>query len=281
MIFDLVVERQDVEHVQQLPLVLMQPLDLHVEDRVGIDVDAVVLGDVGRQTDLVLALDGPQIFQHVQIAAVLLECLERIGVFQEAVADERLQIAGEGRVRLAQPAAVGNAVGDVEKAAVVEIIIIAENGLFQNVRMQLRNAVDLMAAGQAEVRHADLVVGDDGHIVPLAGVVRVDALQLFHETAVDLLADRVDPRQLLLEQADRPALERFGHDSMVGVGERGAGDLPRAVPAVVVLIDEQAHQLRHAQGRMGIVDVDGDLVSKVVERVIVLQVLVQDRLQRA
>ena len=68
---------------------------------------------------------------------------------------------------------------------------------------------------------------------------------------------------------------------MVGVGERGAGDLPRAVPAVVVLIDEQAHQLRHAQGRMGIVDVDGDLVSKVVERVIVLQVLIQDRLQRA
>ena len=259
----------------------MQPLDLHVEDRVGVDVDAVVLGDVGRQTDLVLALDGPQIFQHVQIAAVLLECLERIGIFQEAVADERLQIAGEGRVRLAQPAAVGDAVGDVEEAAVVEIIIIAENSLFQNVRMQLRNAVDLMAAGQAEVRHADLVVGDDGHIVPLAGVVRVDALQLFHETAVDLLADRVDPRQLLLEQADRPALERFGHDSMVGVGERGAGDLPRAVPAVVVLIDEQAHQLRHAQGRMGIVDVDGDLVSKVVERVIVLQVLVQDRLQRA
>ena len=159
----------------------------------------------------------------------------------------------------------------------VEIIIIAENSLFQNVRMQLRNAVDLMAAGQAEVRHADLVVGDDGHIVPLAGVVRVDALQLFHETAVDLLADRVDPRQLLLEQADRPALERFGHDSMV----RGAGDLPRAVPAVVVLVDEKPHQLRHAQGRMGVVDVDGDLVSKVVERVIVLQVLVQDRLQRA
>ena len=158
----------------------------------------------------------------------------------------------------------------------VEIIIIAENGLFQNVRMQLRNAVDLMAAGQAEVRHADLVVGDDGHIVPLAGVVRVDALQLFHETAVDLLADRVDPRQLLLEQADRPALERFGHDSMVGVGERGAGDLPRAVPAVVVHIDEKPHQLR-----MGVVDVDGDLVSKVVERVIVLQVLIQDRLQRA
>ena len=76
----------------------MQPLDLHVEDRVGVDVDAVVLGDVGRQTDLVLALDGPQIFQYVQIAAVLLERLERIGVFQEAVADERLQIAGEGRV---------------------------------------------------------------------------------------------------------------------------------------------------------------------------------------
>ena len=81
----------------------------------------------------------------------------------------------------------------------VEIIIIAENGLFQNVRMQLRNAVDLMAAGQTQIRHADLAVCNSGHVVPLAGIVWVDAVQLFHKAAIDLLADGVNARQLLPE----------------------------------------------------------------------------------
>ena len=35
------------------------------------------------------------------------------------------------------PAAVRNAVGDVQEAAVIEIVIIPENGFFKNLRVQL------------------------------------------------------------------------------------------------------------------------------------------------
>ena len=279
VILDIVVKRQDMQDIQQLPLVFMQALDLHVEDRIRVDVDTVVLRDISGKAYLVLALDGLQIFQNIRIVTVLEQRFERVRVVQEAVADERLQIAGQGRVRLAQPAAVRNAVCDVQEAAVIEIIIIPEDGFFKNIRVQLRNAVDLVAAGQAQVRHANLAVRDSGHILPLAGIVRIDAVQLFHEAAVDLLTDGVNARQLLPEQIDRPTLKCLGHDGMVGVGKRRAGDLPRAFPAIVVLVDQQAHQLWHAERRMRIVDVHGNLVSQVIKRMVIFQMLVQDRLQ--
>ena len=146
--------------------------------------------------------------------------------------------------------------------------------------MQLGNAVDLVAGGKAEVRHADLVVRDDGHVVDLAPVVRVDGAQVLDEAAVDLLTDGVDARQLLPEQVDVPALKRLAHNGVVRVGQRAAGDVPRLVPAEVVLINEQAHQLRHTQGRMGVVDVDGDLFRQVRVGAVFLIVLLQDALQR-
>ena len=147
MILDIVVKRQDMQDIQQLPLVFMQALDLHVEDRIRVDVDTVVLRDISGKAYLVFALDGLQIFQNIRIVTVLEQRFERVRVVQEAVADERLQIAGQGRVRLAQPAAVRNAVCDVQETAVIEIIIIPEDGFFKNIRVQLRNAVDLVAAG--------------------------------------------------------------------------------------------------------------------------------------
>ena len=65
---------------------------------------------------------------------------------------------------------------------------------------------------------------------------------------------------------------------MIRIGQRAAGDVPRLVPAEVVLIDEQAHQLRHTQGRMGVVDVDGDLFRQVRVGAVFLIVLLQDAL---
>jgi hypothetical protein len=59
-----VVERDDVKQVQQLALVLVDALDLHVEQRIEVDPErraaALVLTSDGvRQAELVLALRGP------------------------------------------------------------------------------------------------------------------------------------------------------------------------------------------------------------------------------
>ena len=146
--------------------------------------------------------------------------------------------------------------------------------------MELRNAVDHMAAGKAEVCHAHLAVRHDGHILPLSGVVGIDLRQMQHQAAVDLLHDAENARQLLAEQINAPALKCLLHNGVVRVGERPAGDVPRLLPRIVVLIDQQPHQLRHAQRRVGVVDVDGDLVREIPVGMILLEMLIQDALER-
>jgi len=146
--------------------------------------------------------------------------------------------------------------------------------------VQLADAVDLVAAGQAEVRHADLVVGDNGHIVDLAPVVRVVAAELVDQAAVDLHADGVHARKLLAEQVDVPALERLAHDGVVRIGQGAAADVPRGVPREVMLVDQQTHQLRHAERRVGVVDMDGDLVGQIFIGAIFFIVALEDGLQR-
>ena len=60
---------------------------------------------------------------------------------------------------------------------------------------------------------------------------------------------------------------------MVRIGQGLAGDIPRLIPAVVILVDEQTHQLRHAKRRMGVIDMDGDLIRQIIERMILFKVL--------
>ena len=52
---------------------------------------------------------------------------------------------------------------------------------------------------------------------------------------------------------------------MVGVGEHTVADVPGLVPLESFLIDEDSHQLGDGDGRMGIVQLDGNLVSELAE----------------
>ena len=146
--------------------------------------------------------------------------------------------------------------------------------------MQLGHAVDLVAGGQAQVGHAHLSVVDDGHIVDLGLVPSIDFPQLDIQAAVDLTHDLVDAGQLLGKELLVPALQRLAHHRVVGVGQGLAGDVPGLIPAVVILIHQQAHQLGHAQRGVGVVDVDGHLVCQVVQGLVVPQMLFQDALHR-
>ena len=59
VVLQLQVERDGVEDVQELALVLVEALHLHVEEGIGVDFDAVVFADVLREDELVGALGGP------------------------------------------------------------------------------------------------------------------------------------------------------------------------------------------------------------------------------
>ena len=280
IVLDLQIQAQDMQHVQKLALVLMQALDLHVKQAVGIDDHAVGVRDVVGKALLVRALDGVQLGEHFFIILEFEQLFELVRVLHEPVPDQLAQVSRERGVRLTQPAAVGDAVRHIREAVVVKIIVVAENACLQDLRMQARNAVYHMAAGKAEVRHAHLTVCDDRHVVPLAGVVRIYDGKVRQQPAVDLLRDGEDTRELLAEQLDAPALQRLGHDGVVRIRQRAAADVPRLVPAHVVLVDEQAHQLRHAQRRMGVVNMDGDLFRQAFKRAIAVKMRLDDALQR-
>mgnify|MGYP002508187170 CR=1 FL=1 len=50
----------------------------------------------------------------------------------------------------AQPAAVGDAVGHIAEVAGLHLVIVPENGVGQDLRVELGHAVHLMAGGQAQ-----------------------------------------------------------------------------------------------------------------------------------
>ena len=65
----------------------------------------------------------------------------------------------------------------------------------------------------------------------------------------------------LLEIMQRPTLERLRQQRVIG--EPGSlRDIPGRVPAEARFVEQDAHELGHRQGGVGIVELDGDLVRK-------------------
>ncbi len=60
---------------------------------------------------------------------------------------------------------------------------------------------------------------------------------------VDFVDDLQVARQNMLEHADRPALQGLGQEGVVGVGEGLGADLPGFVPAQMLQVHQDAHQL--------------------------------------
>ena len=68
LVLDRLVERDRLEDVEQLPLVFVDALDLHVEQRRRIDLDAEALADQPRQRDLVVVLDVAELLLERAVA---------------------------------------------------------------------------------------------------------------------------------------------------------------------------------------------------------------------
>ena len=49
---------------------------------------------------------------------------------------------------------------------------------------------------------------------------------------------------------------------MIGVGECSLGDVPSLIPAEMGLVEKDAHQFRDGHGRVGVVELNGDLVRE-------------------
>ena len=57
----------------------------------------------------------------------------------------------------------------------------------------------------------------------------------------------------ILEHFNRPALQGLGQNGVVGIGTSFLCHFPRSLEVDALDIDQEAHQLRNGQGRVGIV----------------------------
>ena len=134
--------------------------------------------------------------------------------------------------------------------------------------MQRRDAIDGVGAEEGEVAHPDpapvpfLDQRDRRSSPSSAPGCAADVLEV---AGVEQVNDLHVARQQPLHELHRPGLERLGQQRVVGVGDAGERDLPGLVPVQAVDVDQQAHQLDDDDGRVGVVELDGDLVGEGVD----------------
>ncbi len=265
MLLQLVAQVHDVHDVEQLSLVLVETLHLDVEDRVRVDFNAVVLENVLGQALLVPVLDLHELLLRLLVVGVGLQLLELGKMRDPAVADPLRDPLRELGIAVQEEAPLRNAVRLVVELLRHHLVEVLQHVLLKDLRVQRRDAVHRVAADDGEVSHVDLSVVDNRHVADLVRVVRILLLNLVLEAAVDLLGDLVNTGQQPREQVDRPLLERFRHDRVVRVRAGACRQIPGLVPAVAVLVHEEAHKLGDRDRRMRVIQLKCHLLRQIVE----------------
>ena len=100
-----------MKDVQQLPLVLVQTLHLHIENGSGVHIDAVVFFDIFRQPKLVLVLDIHELLLAFLVVRVYFQLLYMGQVGDPFVTDLISHPLSQQGVAVQQEAALGDTVG--------------------------------------------------------------------------------------------------------------------------------------------------------------------------
>ena len=97
---------------------------------------------------------------------------------------------------------------------------------------------------------------------------------------VDLEDDVEMTRQHTAHHFQWPGFKRLGHQGVIGIGEDARAHRPGIGPFQAMHVEQQTHQFRHGNGRMGIVQMHRDLVRQLLEVDVLAHVARQDVLHR-
>ena len=271
-VLQLDVQVNGMQDVQELTLVFVDTLDLHVEERVHVDIHALRCLEVLGEAFLVLLLDSHEFLLELGVLRKLFELLEFIEILDPAFADLGGDEFRHSRVCLADPATRRHAVRLVVELFGPQFVEVLEERRLQEVGVERGHAVHGERTHDGEVGHADHLAAaflDEAHAgeaVVVAGPLHADHAE---EASVDFVNDLEVTRQELFEEADRPLLEGFRHQGVVRVGERLGDNFPGFVPFQVLDVEEDAHHFGDGDGRVRIVQLDGDLFGEYLPIVVV------------
>ena len=279
---DAVVEIQDVERVEKLALVLVQTLNLGIEDGVRVHRNTLAVLQPGGEVLLVLVLDVENLTQHGLVVSKLFELSELVQVGDPGVRTRQAsQQCRQARVALVEPAARGDSVGLVVEALRPDIVPVLQRFALNDFRVQGSHTVDGVRGVAGDPRHVDAAVGNRRHVVNLA-LVEAALRQVFAEAAVNLTGDLQNAAEETVKNGVFPGLQRFCQNGVVGVGEGVGHDVPGVVPAHIVLIQEQTHQLWDREHRVGVIELNGVVLVEIAQVLaVILDVRINHRLQRS
>src|SRR5262249_6585765 len=132
IVFDPVVQRDGMQRVEQLPLVLVDALDLAVKERVRVEGDrlasvlVLALNDL-HEAQLVVALGGTPLVGERRIGGKWRQALELEQVSHPALTDGRGDEIGQRWIGLLQPAALRDAVGLVAELLRPHLVEVPED----------------------------------------------------------------------------------------------------------------------------------------------------------
>ena len=249
----------DMQHIEQLPLVFVNPLHLNVEQPSGIEFDFAFAPHKLGQTLLVAAARGHETAGEFAVPGIFLKGFQFVQLTNPAVADRFGDQIAQAAIAMGQPTPRRDAVGLAVELLGPQFEEIAEQRLGEQFAVQRRDAVDRETADDAEKGHADdglVAAADDRHARAPLPVSGPSILDQGEKTRVDFVNDIEQARQQLFEQADPPDFQRFRQQGVVGIGHAIRCDFPGFVPAQPMFVHEQAHQFGNGHRGMGVVQLE-------------------------
>ena len=128
------VEREDMQQIEVLTLVFVQTFDLHVEECIGIDLDAAVFPHKVSKGLLIGTLDRHEAFLKVRVVSKIRKFCETIEIFWPIVAKLLGNEIGEARITGEKPAPRCNPVGHVDQLVGIQLMA-REEMLLEKVRV--------------------------------------------------------------------------------------------------------------------------------------------------
>ncbi len=243
----------------------MDALDLYIHEGVGVEDGARDRVGVAGETVLVAALDLAQPGEDGRVGGEFLEGTQLVQVVHPTVTHQRGEQVGKLRIGDHVPAAGGDPVGLVVELPGGHLVEVGHELLLDEFGVQGGHTVDAVAADNGEIGHADLALGlllDEGHASQAGLIAGPPAADLLEELAIDLVDDLQVAGQGDLEEVQGPAFEGLGQEGVVGVGDAFGGDAPGLLPLHADLVEQEAHQLGHGHGGVGVVELDGNAVGQ-------------------
>mmetsp|Transcript_12381 Transcript_12381/g.42919 ORF Transcript_12381/g.42919 Transcript_12381/m.42919 type:complete len:540 (+) Transcript_12381:442-2061(+) len=261
-----VVPVYDAQDVEELPLVLVYALHVDVEQHVRVQLHAARLAHDLRQPRLVAHLNPAPLGLERGVAGEPAELGEPVEADDpvgaaHGAADE----VAQGRVRGQEPPPRAHAVRHVAEAVRVHLVEVREELRAEQTGVDLRDAVHGVRPHEAQHGHPHHLWArllDDAHALLPLHVAGPLALHLLQVPVVDLVDDLHVPGEQPLHQGHWPTLQRLRECRVVGEADRLPRYVPRLNPRQALAVDEEAHELGDADGRVRVVELHAHLAGQ-------------------